>query len=40
MIKWEEFGDHISRERSRTSLNRVEEERLSWPFVKRPRSGK
>jgi hypothetical protein len=31
------LGDHISRERYRTTLNGVEEERLAWPFDKRPR---
>ena len=34
------MGDRISRERSRTPLNRVEEKRPTWRFAKRPRPGK
>jgi hypothetical protein len=29
------LGDRILRERSRTPLNRVKEEHLTWPFAKK-----
>lgn len=36
MIKWEEFGDRVSREHTRTPLNGVEGERLTLPSARRP----